>query len=170
MNRTILACCMILGLCTAFCSPPLAAAWSHPRRHTGQQKVPTAEAVNLQGVVQSITATHIEVIADKPTGADSKNAKSKKTPHGTWSVLLPHDTPIQVTGEATPDYLHHGIMVRFTAQGKGDGATELVHELTIVTAWTPEIAGTIAEEEADLNGRPLSVVSVELLRLQPTEG
>jgi hypothetical protein len=39
-----------------------------------------------------------------------------------------------------------------------------------VEAWTPEIAGTIAEEEADLNGRPLSVVSVELLRLQATEG
>ena len=42
--------------------------------------------------------------------------------------------PIQVTGEATPDYLHHGIMVRFTAQGKGEDATELVHELAIVTA------------------------------------
>jgi hypothetical protein len=37
-----------------------------------------------------------------------------------------------------------------------------------VEAWTPEIAGAIAEEEADLDGQ--SVVSVELLRLQPTEG
>jgi hypothetical protein len=125
---------MIFGICAAFCSPPLAAGWWHPRRHTGQQKVPTAESVSLQGVVQSITGTHIEVLVDKPTGADNKNAKSKKTPHGTWSVVVPHDTPIQVMGEATPDYLHHGILVRFTAQGKGEGATELVHELTIVTA------------------------------------
>lgn len=38
-----------------------------------------------------------------------------------------------------------------------------------VEAWTPEIALAIAEEEADMNGRPLSVVGVELLRLQPTE-
>jgi hypothetical protein len=42
-------------------------------------------------------------------------------------------------------------------------------EVVEVEAWMPEIAGVIAEEEADLNGRPLSVVSVELLRLQPTE-
>jgi hypothetical protein len=133
MNRTIIACCMILGLCAGLCSTPLAAAWWHPRRHTGQQKVPTAEAVNLQGVVQSITATHIEVIADKPTGADSKNAKSKKSPHGTWSVLMSRDTPIQVTGEATPDYRHHGIMVRFTVQGKGQEATGAM------SAWRSQI-------------------------------
>ena len=37
-----------------------------------------------------------------------------------------------------------------------------------VEAWTPEIARAIAEEEAELDGQ--SVVSVELLRLQPTEG
>jgi hypothetical protein len=151
MNRTTIAYCMILGLCGGLCSTPLAAAWWHPRRHTGQQKVPTSEAVNLQGVVQSITATHIEVIADKPTGADSKNAKSKKSPHGTWSVLISRDTPIQVTGEATPDYLHHGIMVRFTAPGKGQGATEEVHELTIVTAASHKAAskGTTASKPTD---------------------
>ena len=43
-------------------------------------------------------------------------------------------------------------------------------EVVEVEAWMPEIARVIAEEEADLNGRPLSVVSVELLGLQPTEG
>jgi hypothetical protein len=43
-------------------------------------------------------------------------------------------------------------------------------EVVEVEAWMPEIAAVIAEEEADLSGRPLSVVSVELLRLQPTEG
>jgi hypothetical protein len=134
MNRTILVCCTILGLCAVFYSPLLAAGLRHPRRHAGQQQTPTADSVSLQGVVQSITATHIELVVDKPTGADSKNAKSKKAPYGTWSVLVPHDTPIQVTGEAMPDYLHHGIMVRFTAQGKGEDATELVHALTIVTA------------------------------------
>jgi hypothetical protein len=35
-----------------------------------------------------------------------------------------------------------------------------------VEAWTPEIAGVIAEEEADLDGQP--VVSVELLPVQQT--
>jgi hypothetical protein len=35
-----------------------------------------------------------------------------------------------------------------------------------VEAWTPEIAQTIAEEEAGLDGQ--SVVSVELLTLQQT--
>ncbi len=40
-------------------------------------------------------------------------------------------------------------------------------EVVEVEAWTPEIAQVIAEEEADLDGR--SVVSVELLSLQPTE-
>lgn len=39
-----------------------------------------------------------------------------------------------------------------------------------VEAWTTTIAQAIAEEEADLSGRPLSVVSVRLLRPQPTEG
>ena len=43
-------------------------------------------------------------------------------------------------------------------------------EVVEVEAWMPEIAGVIAEEDADRNGRPLSVVSVELLRLEPTEG
>jgi hypothetical protein len=43
-------------------------------------------------------------------------------------------------------------------------------EVVEVEAWTPEIAGVMAEEEADLNGRPLSVVSVELSLLQPSEG
>ena len=37
-------------------------------------------------------------------------------------------------------------------------------EVVEVEAWTPEIAQVIAEEEADQ-----SVVSVELLTLQPTE-
>ena len=37
-----------------------------------------------------------------------------------------------------------------------------------VEAWTPEIAGAIAEEEADLDGQ--SVVTVELLAVQRTEG
>ena len=36
-------------------------------------------------------------------------------------------------------------------------------EVVEVEAWMPEIARVIAEEEADLNGRPLSAVSVELL-------
>jgi hypothetical protein len=39
-----------------------------------------------------------------------------------------------------------------------------------VEAWTPVIAQTIAEEDADLNGQPLSVVSVKLLRQLSTEG
>ena len=43
-------------------------------------------------------------------------------------------------------------------------------EVVEVEAWMPKIAGVIAEEEADLDGRPLSVVSVELLPPQPTEG
>jgi hypothetical protein len=43
-------------------------------------------------------------------------------------------------------------------------------EVVEVEACTSGIAAVIAEEEADLNGCPLSVVSVELLRLQPTEG
>ena len=43
-------------------------------------------------------------------------------------------------------------------------------EVVEVEAWTPIIAQAIAEEDADLNGRPLSVVSVKLLRQLPTEG
>ena len=43
-------------------------------------------------------------------------------------------------------------------------------EVLEVEAWTPEIARAIAEEEVELNGRPLSVVSVKVLRLQPTDG
>jgi hypothetical protein len=39
-------------------------------------------------------------------------------------------------------------------------------EMVEVEAWTPEIAQTIAEEEAGLDGP--SVVSVELLTLQQT--
>jgi hypothetical protein len=41
-------------------------------------------------------------------------------------------------------------------------------EVVEVEAWMPEIAQVIAEEEADLNGRPLPVVSVELLSVQQT--
>lgn len=39
-----------------------------------------------------------------------------------------------------------------------------------IEAWTPIIAQTIAEEDADLNGQPLSVVSVRLLRQLTAEG
>ena len=39
-------------------------------------------------------------------------------------------------------------------------------EVVEIEAWTPEIAQAIAEEDAGLDGQ--SVVSVELLTLQPT--
>ena len=138
MNRTIVG-CMILGLCTVFCSPSLAAGWWHPRLYTQQhqqQKQPTAESVSLQGTVKSISATNIEVTVDEPTDDDNQPRKRKKMPHGTWSVIVPHDTPIQVTGEATPEYLHHGLLVRLTVEGKKpeQGAAETAHEMTIVTA------------------------------------
>jgi hypothetical protein len=43
-------------------------------------------------------------------------------------------------------------------------------EVAEVEAWTPTIAQAIAEEDADLNGQPLAVVSVKLLRhLSPEE-
>jgi hypothetical protein len=107
--------------------------------------------VSLHGVVQSITPTNIEVLVDKPTDTDHKSGKNKKTPHGTWSVVVPHDTPIQVTGEATPDYLHHGLMVRFTVRGKDKGATETAHQLTIVTAASHKAVheGSTANKPAD---------------------
>jgi hypothetical protein len=38
-----------------------------------------------------------------------------------------------------------------------------------IEAWTPVIAQAIAEEDAEMNGRPLSVVSVQLLCQLPTE-
>ena len=41
-------------------------------------------------------------------------------------------------------------------------------EVIEIEAWTPEIAQAIAEEDANLDGRPLSVVSVELLTVQQT--
>ncbi len=40
-------------------------------------------------------------------------------------------------------------------------------EVSEVEAWTPIIAQAIAEEDADLNGRPLAVVSVKFLRHLP---
>ena len=39
-------------------------------------------------------------------------------------------------------------------------------EVVEIEAWTPELAEAVAEEEADLNGRPLSVASVRLLASQ----
>jgi hypothetical protein len=42
-------------------------------------------------------------------------------------------------------------------------------EVVEVEAWTPMIAQAIAEEDADTNGRPLSVVSVKLLRQLPAD-
>jgi hypothetical protein len=113
--------------------------------------------VSLRGVVQSITATHIQVLVDKPTGNDQKNGKNKKTPHGTWSVVVPHDIPIQVTGEATPDYLHPGLMVQFTVQGEGQGAAETVHQLSIVTAASHKPANkgsTVSKPAAFLASAP----------------
>ncbi|MEN6602124.1 MAG: hypothetical protein ABFD86_06880 [Bryobacteraceae bacterium] len=43
-------------------------------------------------------------------------------------------------------------------------------EVLEIEASTPEMARAIAEEEAEMNGRPMSVASVTLLRLQPIEG
>jgi hypothetical protein len=43
-------------------------------------------------------------------------------------------------------------------------------EVVEIEAWTPIIAQAIAEEDADLSGRPLSVVSVKLLRQLPAQG
>jgi hypothetical protein len=136
MNRTIIGYCTVVGLGLVFSFPPVATGWWYSRRHRPQyhQQQPTAESVSLEGTVQSITPTHIEVLVDSSTDAPKK--KAPKTPHGTWSVLVPHETPIQVSGEATPDYLHHGLMVRFTVEGKEkkQEAAETTHELTIVTA------------------------------------
>jgi hypothetical protein len=42
-------------------------------------------------------------------------------------------------------------------------------EVVEIEAWTPEIAQTIAEEDASLDGRSLSVVGVKLLTLRATE-
>jgi hypothetical protein len=42
-------------------------------------------------------------------------------------------------------------------------------EVLEIEAWTPTIAQTIAEEEAEMEGRSLSVVSVKFLHPQPTE-
>ena len=42
-------------------------------------------------------------------------------------------------------------------------------EVVEIEAWTPELAEAVAEEEADLNGRPLSVASVRLLASQSPE-
>ena len=39
-----------------------------------------------------------------------------------------------------------------------------------IEAWMLVIAQAIAEEDAEMNGRPLSVVSVQLLCQLPTEG
>ena len=136
MNRTLIGYCTVVGLCLVFSFPPVAAGWWYSRRHRPQyhQQQPTAESVSLRGTVQSITPTHIEVLVD--SSADAPKKKNQKTPHGTWSVLVPHETPVEVSGEATPDYLHHGLMVRFTVEGKEkkQEAAETTHELTIVTA------------------------------------
>lgn len=43
-------------------------------------------------------------------------------------------------------------------------------EVVEIEAWTPVIAQAIAEEDAEMNGQTLSVVSVQLLRQLPTEG
>jgi hypothetical protein len=43
-------------------------------------------------------------------------------------------------------------------------------EVVEVEAWTPTIAQVIAEEEADRDGRPRSVVNVKLLHQLPAEG
>jgi hypothetical protein len=43
-------------------------------------------------------------------------------------------------------------------------------EVVEVEAWTPVIAEAIAEEDADMSGRPLSVASVKLLRQMPAGG
>jgi hypothetical protein len=43
-------------------------------------------------------------------------------------------------------------------------------EVVEIEAWTPVIAQAIAEEDAEGNGQPLSVVSVKLLRHVPVDG
>ena len=42
-------------------------------------------------------------------------------------------------------------------------------ETVEIEAWTPELASGIAEEEADMDGRPQSVVSVMLSASQRSE-
>ena len=42
-------------------------------------------------------------------------------------------------------------------------------EVVEIEAWTPELAEAIAEEEAELSGRPLSVARVQLLARQSPE-
>ena len=136
-KRTVLGCCAILAVGAFLCAPRVAVAYSrvtlYVRPHHKRQVPPTVEPVSFQGVVQSATATQIEVLVDKPTD-DDNGGKNKKAPHGKWSVLVPPDTPIQVKGEATPDYLHAGLMVQFTVPQDAKEVTVTVHELTIVTA------------------------------------
>jgi hypothetical protein len=42
-------------------------------------------------------------------------------------------------------------------------------EVVEIEAWTPELAQAIAEEDVEQDGRPLSVISVELLTSQEVE-
>ncbi len=138
-KRVIWGCCAILALGTVLSVPSVARAhWSRLARYMQQlrkqQAASTAEPVSFQGVVQSATSKQIEVLVDRPSDRDNKDGKNKKAPHGKWSVLLPPDTPIHVKGEATPDYLHSGLVVQFTVPEENKETVATVHELTIVTA------------------------------------
>ena len=138
-NRMFLVFWMLLGLVVFAVSPHVASAWPVHSRPKPKElpKEPSAESVTLNGVVQSITSTEIEMLvhppADKGNAPADKGKPNKNAPHGKWTVLTHRDTPIHVTGEATPDYLHPGLMVQFAATGQAHEVKDQIHELSIVT-------------------------------------
>ncbi len=131
-NRSFLAFWLLFGLGAACLAPP-ASAWSqHMPKRKAVPKEPTEESVTLNGVIQRVTSTQIEVLVDSPAKEDQKN-KNKNAPHGTWTVSTLRGTKFHVEGEATPDYLRSGLLVQLSAKVEGGEIKEPIHKLTIIS-------------------------------------
>ena len=73
-NRSWLAFWLLLGLGVVCLAPsPASAWWRQAQKRKVAAKEPTAEAVTLNGVVQRVTPTQIEILVDPPAKEDQKH-------------------------------------------------------------------------------------------------
>jgi hypothetical protein len=122
-------------------------------------KEPTGESVTLTGVVQRVTSKEIEILIDPPAKGDAKQKNKKAAPQGTWTVATPRATKFHVQSEATPDYLHSGLLVQLDAKPEGQEIKEPIHQLTIVSKGHPKQAMHSGSKPANLGSGPAATAS-----------
>ncbi len=112
-SRLLLAALLVIGL------PAALSAQVNRRAPQGWQSLMTQPPTDIEGAIERVMPGGILVL--------DKNNQS-------WQLVVPVAAKVQVTGGATADYLHKGMIVEFKAEIDDERAVkEKVEELKVIT-------------------------------------